>query len=138
MYSLLRQGQKTTYENGEPNMKFFPAPFELYDALKVEDVLEKKLNSKVDDDSLPDMLKRFEVIRELRQYTEKKLRALEQEAVEQAWLAGATWADLGAAAGISRQTAQQTYRPSNTRTRRATQRENESWKELLQEENNDV
>lgn len=114
-------------------MKHFPAPFELYETLKVEDVLEKKLNTKIDDKKLPEMLKRFEIIRELRQYTEKKLKALEQEAAEQAWLAGATWADLGAAAGISRQTAQQTYRPKSTRTRRASHRDNESWVVLLQE-----
>lgn len=108
-------------------MKFSPAPFELYDALKVEDVLEKKLNSKVDNENLTEMLKRFEIIRELRQYTEKRLKALEQEAAEEAWLAGATWADLGATAGISRQTAQQTYRPKSTRARRSSQRDNDAW-----------
>lgn len=112
-------------------MKHFPAPFELYEALNVEDVLEKKLNAKIDSENLTEMLKRFETIRELRQYTEKKLKALEQEAAEQAWLAGATWASLGAAAGISRQTAQQTYRPKNTRARRASQRDNKAWGKLL-------
>lgn len=87
-----------------------PTPEELLAHLHIKYTLRRELAAKTDPTDKEQMLERFRITRELRQRTEQTLKAQEQEAAENALAAGATWADLGATSGITRQTAQQTYR----------------------------
>lgn len=108
----------------------FPVPDE------VRGVLEQALEAG-DEDSYQltkDALECFKVMREFRTRMDLALRQVERDFAQEAWRAGATWADLGDAAGITRQTAQQTYRDiSPTMRRRSNRRDDESWPEALKE-----
>lgn len=100
-----------------------PTTQELYAHLHTRRTLHRLLDTHLDSTDHQQMLERFRLIRELRQYTEQALKSYEQEAAENALAAGATWADIGATAGITRQTAQQTYRLQNKTARKLTQPE---------------
>jgi len=63
------------------------------------------------------------------------LRELELDAAKQAFLGGARWVDIADAAGVTRQTAQATYRDRSNRprTRQSSARDDASWPEAFDE-----
>lgn len=110
-------------------MQRFPVPDEVRRVL--DEVLEAG-----DEDSFQfteDALECFKVVREFRTRMDLAMRQLERDFAKEAWRAGASWTDLGNAAGITRQTAQQTYRDITlTLRRRSSHRDDESWPEALE------
>lgn len=79
------------------------------------------------------VLQRLRLIREVRLNLDRTLKAAERTAAMDAWREGYSWTQIAHELGISRQTAQQTYRDRPT-GRRASERDDASWPEALEEE----
>ena len=62
------------------------------------------------------------MIRQMRLAVDEALRRAEWEAAREAFLLEARWGDITAAAGVTRQAAQATYRDRENRARRQVQR----------------
>lgn len=76
-----------------------------------------------DEWTMTDALGALKQIRRTRLEVDEQLRAAEQEGARIAFVSGARWGDLAAAAGVTRQTAQATYRDRENRPRRQPTRE---------------
>lgn len=148
MYSLLRQvisGDLAKTDRERPaTMTKNPDVPDAYDLMQkfpvpdeVRRILDKVLKAS-DEDSFQfteDALQCFKAVREFRTQMDLAMRQLERDFAKEAWRAGASWADLGKAAGITRQTAQQTYRDVTlTMRRRSSRRDDKSWPEALEED----
>lgn len=115
-----------------------PAAEELLEQLDVPGRVARVLKAAINDEDQAredlmirqDLCRCLAVVRDVRTQLDVQLRELEREVARDAWEAQATWGDIADAVGVSRQTAQQTYRDTRPHLRRRlSRRDNQSWPE---------